>query len=212
MYIDSRFEADFDDTWRDVLSPVTEKVITRESEGGEADVNRAVVVAREVRATWERLLAVKRDAYLHRIAQGMCRRASELIDTIVAGGGKTGDLAHIETMFTVDYLDYQIEWARRYEGEIIQGDRPRESILLFKRPLDMIAGILSWNFPLFLTTCEVGPVLITGNAIVVKPSSATSINCHIFAEIVHAPDLPAGISNVVNDLDAEVDNASASRP
>ncbi|MBJ7845465.1 hypothetical protein HKO25_07185, partial [Neisseria meningitidis] len=30
---------------------------------------------------------------------------------------------------------YQAEWARRYEGEIIQSDRPRENILLFKRPL-----------------------------------------------------------------------------
>ena len=65
------------------------------------------------------------------IAQGIRERADELTDTIVAEGGKTKDLARVEVMFTADYLDYQAEWARRYEGEIIQSDRPRENILLF---------------------------------------------------------------------------------
>ena len=82
-------------------------------------------------------------------------------------------------MFTADYLDYQAEWARRYEGEIIQSDRPRENILLFKRPLGVIAGILPWNFPFFLIARKMGPALVTGNTIVVKPSSITPINCHI---------------------------------
>ena len=138
--------------------------------------------------------AVERGAYLRKIAQGIRERADELTDTIVAEGGKTKDLARIEVMFTADYLDYQAEWARRYEGEIIQSDRPRENILLFKRPLGVIAGILPWNFPFFLIARKMGPALVTGNTIVVKPSSITPINCHIFAEIVHASGLPAAYS------------------
>ncbi|SPY09598.1 aldehyde dehydrogenase A [Neisseria gonorrhoeae] len=84
---------------------------------------------------------------MHKIAQGIRGRADELTDTIVAEGGKTKDLARVEVMFTADYLDYQAEWARRYEGEIIQSDRPRENILSFKRPLGVIAGILPRTSP-----------------------------------------------------------------
>ena len=197
MYINGRFETDFNGTWRDVLNPATEEVIAREPKGGKADVDRAVAAARDAQTAWERLPAVERGAYLRKIAQGIRERADELTDTIVAEGGKTKDLARIEVMFTADYLDYQAEWARRYEGEIIQSDRPRENILLFKRPLGVIAGILPWNFPFF---------------IVVKPSSVTPINCHIFAEIVHASGLPAGVFNVVNGPGAEIGNALASHP
>ena len=57
-----------------------------------------------------------------------------------------------------------------------------------------------------------GPALVTGNTIVVKPSSITPINCHIFAEIVHASGLPAGVFNVVNGPGAEIGNALASHP
>jgi len=212
MYINGRFETDFNGTWRDVLNPATEEVIAREPKGGKADVDRAVAAARDAQTAWERLPAVERGAYLRKIAQGIRERADELTDTIIAEGGKTKDLARIEVMFTADYLDYQAEWARRYEGEIIQSDRPRENILLFKRPLGVIAGILPWNFPFFLIARKMGPALVTGNTIVVKPSSVTPINCHIFAEIVHASGLPAGVFNVVNGPGAEIGNALASHP
>lgn len=105
-----------------------------------------MTAARAAQPAWERLPAVERGAYLRKIAQGIRGRADELTDTIVAEGGKTKDLARVEVMFTADYLDYQAEWARRYEGEIIQSDRPRENILSFKRPLGVIAGILPRNF------------------------------------------------------------------
>ncbi|KLR87271.1 hypothetical protein M675_00675, partial [Neisseria gonorrhoeae SK1902] len=161
---------------------------------------------------WERLPAVERGAYLRKIAQGIRGRADELTDTIVAEGGKTKDLARVEVMFTADYLDYQAEWARRYEGEIIQSDRPRENILSFKRPLGVIAGILPRNFPFFLIARKMGPDLVTGNTIVVKPSSVTPINCHIFAEIIDAVGLPAGVFNVVDGPGAEIGNALSAHP
>lgn len=149
---------------------------------------------------------------MRKIAQGIRGRADELTDTIVAEGGKTKDLARVEVMFTADYLDYQAEWARRYEGEIIQSDRPRENILSFKRPLGVIAGILPRNFPFFLIARKMGPDLVTGNTIVVKPSSVTPINCHIFAEIIDAVGLPAGMFNVVDGPGAEIGNALSAHP
>lgn len=45
MYINGRFETDFNGTWRDVLNPATEEVIAREPKGGKADVDRAVAAA-----------------------------------------------------------------------------------------------------------------------------------------------------------------------
>lgn len=147
MYINGAFVNDFAGAYCEVLNPATEDVIAQEPKGSVEDVNRAVAAAYAAQADWERVPAVERGAYLRKIAAGIRERADELTATIVAEGGKTKDLARIEVMFTADYLDYQAEWARRYEGEIIQSDRARENIFLFKRPLGVIAGILPWNFP-----------------------------------------------------------------
>lgn len=196
-YINGTFETAFNGSYTDVLNPATEAVIARAPDGSREDVARAVAAARAAQPAWERLPAVERGAYLRRIAAGIRERADELTDTIVAEGGKTRDLARIEVLFTADYLDYQAEWARRYEGEIIQSDRPRENILLFKRPLGVIGGILPWNFPFFLIARKMGPALVTGNTIVIKPSNITPINCQIFCEIADAVGLPEGVFNVV---------------
>ena len=212
MYINGRFEHDFSGEFRDVLNPATEEIIAREPKGSIEHVNRAVQAAKAAQSAWERTPAVERGAYLRKIAAGIRQRADELTDIIVAEGGKTKDLARIEVMFTADYMDYQAEWARRYEGEIIQSDRPRENIFLFKRPLGVIAGILPWNFPFFLIARKMAPALVTGNTIVIKPSSVTPINCHVFAEIVHEVGLPAGVFNVINGAGSEIGNALASHP
>ncbi|HFC8517598.1 TPA: aldehyde dehydrogenase [Neisseria weaveri] len=212
MYINGAFVSDFAGSYRDVLNPATEAVIAQEPKGSRADVEKAAAAAYAAQPEWERVPAVERGAYLRKIAAGIRERADELTDTIVAEGGKTKDLARIEVMFTADYLDYQAEWARRYEGEIIQSDRPKENIFLFKRPLGVIGGILPWNFPFFLIARKMGPALVTGNTIVIKPSSVTPVNCHIFAEIVHSVGLPSGVFNVVNGPGAEIGNALASHP
>lgn len=198
LYINGQFEQGTSGQWVDVLNPATEEVIAQEVQATEEEIGRAVESAKLAQPAWERLPAVERGAYLHKIADGIRQRADELTDTIVAEGGKTKDLARVEVMFTADYLDYQAEWARRYEGEIIQSDRPNENILLFKRPLGVVAGILPWNFPFFLIARKMAPALVTGNTIVIKPSSVTPINCQIFAEIVHEVGLPKGVFNVVN--------------
>lgn len=212
MYIDGKFQKTFKGEWRQVINPSTETVIAEEPKGSKKEVDKAVAAAKAAQPAWERLPAVERGAYLKKIAAGIRARADELTSVIVAEGGKTKDLARIEVNFTADYLDYQAEWARRYEGEVIQSDRPKENIILFKRPLGVIAGILPWNFPFFLIARKMAPALVTGNTIVVKPSSLTPINCYIFAEIVHSVGLPKGVFNVVNGPGAEIGNALSVHP
>ena len=114
--------------------------------------------------------------------------------------------------FSADYLDYMAEFARRYEGEIIQSDRPGENILLYKMPIGVIAGILPWNFPFFLIVRKMAPALVTGNTIVIKPSSETPNNAFEFAKLVAQSSLPRGVFNLVSGSGSVVGKALASHP
>ncbi|MBJ9642300.1 aldehyde dehydrogenase [Citrobacter sp. FDAARGOS_156] len=197
MYIDGQFVTWHDDAWIDVTNPATEEIISRIPDGRAEDARKAIDAAQRAQPQWEALPAIERANWLRKISAGIRQRAAEISALIVAEGGKIQQLAEVEVSFTADYIDYMAEWARRYEGEILQSDRPGENILLFKRALGVTTGILPWNFPFFLIARKLAPALLTGNTIVIKPSEFTPNNAIAFAKIVDDIGLPRGVFNLV---------------
>ncbi|AOR63293.1 aldehyde dehydrogenase [Pectobacterium wasabiae] len=212
MYINGEFVENRSGKWIDVVNPATEQVISQIPEGSAEDAKRAIDAAEAAQPGWEALPAVERGVWLHKIAAGIREREAELTDTIIAEGGKTHGLAQTEVLFTADYLDYMAEWARRYEGEIIQSDRPNENIFVFRKAIGVTTGILPWNFPFFLIARKAAPALITGNTIVIKPSEITPNNAVIFAEIIHKIGLPKGVINFVTGYGPTVGQELAANP
>ena len=67
-----------------------------------------------------------------------------------------------------------------------------------RKPVGVVAGILGWNYPLALAIGKVGPALITGNSLVLKPSEFTSLSTCFLAELALEAGVPAGVFNVVH--------------
>jgi lactaldehyde dehydrogenase/glycolaldehyde dehydrogenase len=197
MYIDGQFVTWQGDAWIDVVNPSTEALLSRIPDGTAEDARKAIDAAERAQPAWEALPAIERAGWLRKISAGIRERAREISQLIVAEGGKIQQLADVEVAFTADYIDYMAEWARRYEGEILQSDRPGENIFVFKRALGVTTGILPWNFPFFLIARKLAPALITGNTIVIKPSEFTPNNAIAFAKIVDEIGLPRGVFNLV---------------
>lgn len=212
MFIGGKFLENTSDKWIDVLNPATEEVVSRMPDGGVEDARKAIDIADKVQDEWARVPAVQRASYLIKIANGIRKREKELTDIIVREGGKTQGLANVEVLFTADYLEYMAGWARRYEGEIIQSDRPNENIFLFKKPIGVTTGILPWNFPFFLIARKAAPALVTGNTIVVKPSQITPENAYVFAQVVEETGLPAGVFNLVMGRGSVIGQELAGNP
>ncbi len=180
-----------------VLNPATDKPIASVPDAGADDVNSAVAAAKAAQPAWEKLPAIQRAGHLRAISAKIRANAERLARTIVLEQGKVPELAAVEVEFTASYIDYMAEWARRIEGEIVTSDRPGEQILVYRKPIGVIAGILPWNFPFFLIARKLGPALVTGNTIVIKPSEETPLNAFDFAELVAETDLPPGVFNLV---------------
>ncbi len=204
MYINGEFTSAIDGRTLAVYNPATEQVVSEVPRSGSADAQKAIDAAADAQEAWERLPAIERAKYLRLIANGIRERSDEIVRTISEEMGKTLALALVEVNFTADYMDYMAEWARRYEGEIIQSDRPNEHIFLYKKAIGVTTGILPWNFPFFLIARKAAPALVTGNTIVIKPSEDAPNNAIIFSEIVHQIGLPKGVFNVVTGYGNEV--------
>lgn len=210
-YIDGEF-VPASGTLIDVKNPATGTVLGRIPETSDAEVDAAVKAARRAQGDWEKLPAIERAGYLRQIAAKLRLHAAELADVIVKEQGKVRGLATVEANFTADYLDYMAEWARRLEGEILTSDRPNETMLLMRKPIGVVAGILPWNFPFFLIARKLGPALLTGNTIVIKPSEETPLNAYLFAQLVAETDLPKGVFNLVGGHGRTVGEALISHP
>ena len=212
MYINGQFCESSNGKWIDVLNPSTEEVISRQPEGTIEDVNRALDAARAAQKAWAKKPAIERAGYLLKMAEGIKKREKEFTEIIMREQGKTRNWASIEVGATIAYFEYMASFARHIEGEIIPSDRPNETILLTKKPIGVVAGILPWNFPFFLIARKAGASLIAGCTIVIKPSQLTPENCTTFAEICDEVNLPAGVINIVTGKGSVVGNHMAGSP
>lgn len=212
MYINGEFVESSSGKWINVLNPSTEEVISRQPEGTIEDVNRALDAAKAAQKGWAALPACTRAGYLKKLADGIRKRRETFIDIIMREQGKTLSWATVEVDVTAEYFDYMASFARHIEGEVIPSDRPNETIILTKRPIGVVAGILPWNFPFFLIARKAGAALIAGCTIVIKPSQLTPENCTEFAHVVEESGLPKGVINIVTGRGSVIGNEMAGSP
>jgi lactaldehyde dehydrogenase / glycolaldehyde dehydrogenase len=195
-----------------VKNPATGDEICTVPDSGQDEVDAAIEAAETAQRSWGKEPAASRAKVLRAIAAKIRRNIEPIARVIVEEQGKTLGLARVEVAFTADYLEYMAEWGRRIEGEIVESDRKGETILLFRQPIGVIGGILPWNFPFFLIARKAGPALITGNAIVIKPSEETPHNAVKFCELLEQAGTPPGLINVIHGRGAAAGHALASSP
>jgi lactaldehyde dehydrogenase/glycolaldehyde dehydrogenase len=211
-FIDGKFVPSSGADRIEVTNPSTGQIICTVPDSSQADVDAAISAAEAAQSGWAKRPAIERAKALRAIAARIREHAEPLARAIAEEQGKVLGLARVEVAFTADYLDYMAEWARRIEGEILESDRPGETIFLFRQPIGVIGGILPWNFPFFLIARKAAPALIAGNTIVIKPSEETPHNAVKFCELVAETDLPPGVINIVHGRGASAGKALAGSP
>ena len=83
-------------------------------------------------------------------------------------------------------------------GEIVPSDEPNESIHLLRVPVGVVVAICAWNYPLAGLFRELAPALLSGNAVVAKPSPLTPLaSLRALQLIAEQVELPAGVVNVL---------------
>ena len=210
LYIDGAYTDSTGKDWIDVINPATEAVISRTPKATNADVDKAVQAAQKAQKAWELTPNIERGKIVRRLGDAIADRRETFIDLLQEEQGKDYDLASGEVDLAIDYFHYMSEWARRIEGDIVPSDRPNENILVYKKPIGVVAGINPWNFPVFILARKVATALVTGNTIVLKPSQHTPNTTMEFTKIVdEMEDIPAGVYNVVTGAGSEIGNALA---
>jgi acyl-CoA reductase-like NAD-dependent aldehyde dehydrogenase/4-aminobutyrate aminotransferase-like enzyme/GNAT superfamily N-acetyltransferase len=163
-------------------------------------VAAATAAAAAAQPAWGRLTLAERFAVLTRWKDAIAARARDLADAIVLETGKLRSEAAQEVQTVLARFDVArgLAAADLREGPV--AGSPHEQLRY--HPLGVVAVIGPYNYPIHLCNAHVIPALLTGNAVVVKPSDLTPLAGQRYAEAAHAAGLPAGLFNLVQGTGA----------
>jgi lactaldehyde dehydrogenase / glycolaldehyde dehydrogenase len=204
-----------DSTARDVIeveNPATEEIVAAVPRGTADDADRALHAARAAQPAWEALPPVERGRLLHRLAQLVLENRDRLARLVVSEQGKPLQEALGEIDGTALYLTYAAEEARRITGDILPSDNPDEQVWIQRVAHGVVVGLTAWNYPAALTTRKLGPALVAGNTIVIKPHEGTPLSALEIAQLSRQADFPPGVINVVTGTGEGVGAALVRHP
>jgi aldehyde dehydrogenase (NAD+) len=191
-----------------IVNPATEETFAQISLGSRLDVDRAAKAARRAFATYSVTDVKARLFWLQKIIEGFRARLPELARMMTLEMGAPITFA-TERQATVALFHFE-EAARvlanyRFEERMGNGIVRRE-------PIGVCGLITPWNWPLNQVASKVAPALATGCTVVLKPSEIAPLSAMMFAEIVDAAGVPAGVFNLVNGDGPTVGEAIAAHP
>ncbi|TXG38626.1 aldehyde dehydrogenase [Seonamhaeicola maritimus] len=196
----------------DIVSPSTEEVVARVQNGTAEEAVEALKAAEAAQKEWKKLPAKTRADYLYALADEIDANNERLAVLLTKEQGKLLKVARFEVAVTATFIRYAAEGARRIEGDIIPSDNPNEQIWIQKIPKGVVVAITAWNFPLALAGRKLGPALVAGNSIVIKPTSETPIATLELGDLANKVGIPKGVINILTGPGRAMGNALVESP
>jgi succinate-semialdehyde dehydrogenase/glutarate-semialdehyde dehydrogenase len=198
----------------EVIDPATEEVIETVPDAGPEDVDLAVQEARKAFPEWSKRDAEERASIVRAGLHLIREHANEISDALVHEQGKPSIEARGELTHFLHGMEFYADLASKIRGSYQELPSALGSSygLTMRRPMGVVGAIVPYNYPLTLMGTKLGPALVTGNTIVVKPAATTPLATLKVAGYLREAGLPPGVLNVVTGHGAGVGEALVAHP
>jgi acyl-CoA reductase-like NAD-dependent aldehyde dehydrogenase len=203
----SRFQMCIDGEWVDALSgktfqshnPALALPWAELPDADEADVDRAVQAAQRAFESpqWRGLTATARGKLLRRLGDLISENKEALAQLESRDNGKLIRETRGQVGYLPEFFHYTAGLADKLEGGTLPLDKPDLFAYTVHEPIGVVAGIIPWNSPLYLTAIKLAPALAAGNTIVLKPSEHASATLLELARLALEAGIPPGVVNVI---------------
>ncbi len=187
-------------------------VVGRVAEGTREYAERALNAALERFKTWQHVAPEERASYLFKAAKRIRERKFYYAAIMVFEVGKSWAEADSDVAETIDFLEFYGREALRYASEQPVTKIDGEDNQLVYIPLGVGAVIPPWNFPMAIMAGMTTAAIVTGNTVVLKPSSDSPVIAAKFVDLLHEVGLPGGVVNFVAGGGGEVGGYLVSHP
>ena len=199
VFIDGRFLPSVSGATFDNINPATGRSLGAIAAGESADIDRAVASARAAfrRGSWSQQEPRPRKRVLLRLADLMLANKDELALLETLDTGKPiGDCLAVDIPAAANCIRWYAEAVDKIYDEVAPTG-PAALATITREPMGVVGAIVPWNFPLLMASWKIGPVLATGNSLVLKPSEKSPLTALRVAELAMEAGLPEGVFNVV---------------
>jgi acyl-CoA reductase-like NAD-dependent aldehyde dehydrogenase len=193
------------------ISPIDGEVICAVARCGRGDVDAAVLSARNTfeQGSWRRTDPRERKRVLRRFAELIRADIDNLALLESRDVGKPiANSVGVDVANCADCIEYYAEFADKLYDEVAPTG-PNDLALIRREPLGVIGAIVPWNYPLIISCWKVGPALLMGNSIVLKPAEQSPLSGIRLGELACEAGVPPGVFNVVPGLGEEAGQALA---
>lgn len=200
FFIGGEYQASESGAVTEIKNPATGEVVDTVPKGTANDTRRAIDAAAGALKRWSSLAPSKRGSILLEATRLIHQHERELATLLTKEQGKPIREAVLEIRRFAHTLDHYGGMAKSVRGGSVLLDHNRHGIIL-RKPLGVCGAIVPWNFPVSLMGNKVGPALLCGNTMVVKPAGTTplaAIRCvELIQQAISQADGPKGAINIV---------------
>ena len=208
FYIDGKWVDPVTPNPVDVINPATEEPCGRISLGSPADVELAVAAAKRAEADFAATTREQRIELLENVLAEFLKRYDAIAEAIMDEMGAPWSLAKgAQAGSGPQHIKAAIRALKSFEFE-----EKNRTTLIVREPIGVCALITPWNWPVNQVACKVAPALAAGCTMVLKPSEIAPFDAMIFAEVLDAAGVPAGVFNLINGDGPGVGTALAQHP
>jgi acyl-CoA reductase-like NAD-dependent aldehyde dehydrogenase len=181
----------------EIRNPATGELVERVASATQQDVDRAIDAAETAFKKWSLVPPSKRAEILFSAAHILKEREKELARLLTMEQGKPLREAVLEIRRFGHTLEHYAGLAKSIRGGYVPALDDRRYGMIIKKPIGVCGSIVPWNFPVSLLGNKIGPALIAGNTVVVKPAGTTPLTDIQVVQIFHEAGLPPGVLNIV---------------
>ncbi|MBI3268620.1 MAG: L-glutamate gamma-semialdehyde dehydrogenase [Planctomycetes bacterium] len=190
----------------------TEEVVGFASKADRELADRALGAAGKAFDSWRKVGALERARYLWKAAAILRRRKFEFSAWLTFEVGKTWPEADADTAEAIDFLEYYGREMVRLGGPQPVTRYPGEDNELLYLPLGVGLVISPWNFPLAILCGMTSAAVVTGNTVLVKPSSVSPVIAAKLCELFEEAGFPPGVVNFLPASGAAVGDYLVTHP
>jgi len=158
----------------------------------------ACEAARNAAAAWARVPAPERGRLLGRLALLLTEEKERLARFVSREVGKPLREARGSVQEAIDTAEFFQSEGRRLYGQTVPSELPNKELFTYRRPIGVVGLITAGNFPIAVPSWKIVPALLTGNAIVWKPSDDAPGVAALFFELLRRAGVPKGVLNIVH--------------